>query len=86
MKYKREHPKTPYLGWGTYAVRKLTTIATSPRLLAYRSCIAREMKTFKETATKEGKTLTLKDIQEHFKTVAQKCAKEAAEKIAAKKK
>lgn len=77
MKYERAYPKTEFLGWGPIAVRKLTTVATSPRLLAYRGCIAREMKAFKAGAEKEGKKLTLKDIQSKFKEIASKCAEEA---------
>jgi len=80
MKYERATPKTEYLGWGPIAVRKLTTIATSPRLIAYRSCIAREMKAFKAEAEKAGRKLTLKDIQLKFKEIAPKCASEAAKK------
>ncbi|MEM1659460.1 MAG: hypothetical protein QXK94_10550 [Candidatus Jordarchaeales archaeon] len=78
MKYERTPPKTPYLAWGKYAIRKLTTIAESPRLLAYRNCIAREM-TGKKFAN-------LKEVQETFKEIAKKCAEEAKKEEAKPKK
>jgi hypothetical protein len=64
MTVKREAPKTPFLGWGYEARRKLTTRAKSPRLLKYRSCVAGEM---------SGKSGTLREIQEAFKSAAAKC-------------
>ena len=64
MVVKREAPKTPFLGWGYEATRKLTTRAKSPKLLKYRSCIAGEM---------SGKSGTLRSIQEAFKAAAAKC-------------
>ena len=69
FKYRREAPKSPFLGWGYVATRKATTEATSPRLLKYRSCIAGVM---------SGKHGTLKDIQTAFREAAKKCAAEAA--------
>jgi len=68
MKIKRRAPKTPFLGWGYIQIRKLSTEATSPRLLKYRSCVAGVM---------SGKSGTLKDIQQAFKDAAPKCAGEA---------
>jgi len=66
FKYEREPPKTPYLGWGKTAIRKVTTVATSPRLLKFRSCIAAEM---------SGKDFAnLKEVQEHFRRTAKECA------------
>jgi hypothetical protein len=71
MRYRRRAPKTAFLGWGYEAVRKIRTVARSPRLLAYRSCMAGAL---------AGKKGTLKDIQTAFKTQAPTCAKEAAGK------
>jgi hypothetical protein len=70
FKYWRSEPSGEYLGWGKVAVRKASTEATSPKLLAYRSCMAREMhgKTFKN----------LKEVQESFKSTAGRCKVEAA--------
>jgi hypothetical protein len=65
MKVERKSPKTPYLGWGKYAIRKTTTNATSPRLLKYRGCIAGAM---------SGSSGNLKEIQEKFREVAKKCS------------
>lgn len=65
MRYERDAPKTPYLGWGKFAVRKTTTRATSPVLLKYRSCVAGEM---------AGKTYAnLKAVQESFRAAAHTC-------------
>jgi len=65
FKYEREAPKTPFLGWGKYAIRKETTVATSPRLLKYRSCIAGFM---------SGKKFAnLKEVQEAFRKAAHEC-------------
>jgi len=62
FRYRRRAPKTPFLGWGYIAVRKARTVATSPRLLAYRSCIAGRL---------SGKSFAnLKEVQEAFKTAA----------------
>jgi hypothetical protein len=72
FKYRRSAPKTPFLGWGYLAIRKSRTTATSPRLLAYRSCMAGSL------AGK--KYANLKDIQTAFKTTAPTCASEAAKK------
>ena len=72
FKYRRRAPKTPFLGWGYIAIRKARTVATSPRLLAYRSCMAGSL------AAK--KYANLKEIQTAFKTAAPTCAKEAAGK------
>jgi hypothetical protein len=72
FKYKRSAPKTPFLNWGYTAVRKARTVATSPRLLAYRGCMAGALK---------GKTYAnLKEIQTAFKTTAPTCKAEAAGK------
>lgn len=57
-RYRRDAPKTPFLGWGTWAIRKVTNIVTDPRLIKINACMAREM---------SGKHGTLKDIQEHFR-------------------
>ena len=65
FKYRREAPKTPFLGWGYVAVRKATTEATSPRLLKYRACIAGKMK---------GRSFAnLKEVQEAFRAAAHEC-------------
>jgi len=65
MKIERKSPKGAYLGWGKYQVRKLTTEATSPRLLKYRSCVAGKL---------AGQKFTdLKAVQEAFKEAAHKC-------------
>jgi len=72
FKYRRSAPKTPFLGWGYVATRKARTVATSPRLLAYRGCMA--------GALAGKKYANLKDIQTAFKTQAPTCAKEAASK------
>ena len=72
FKYRREAPKTPFLGWGYTAIRKATTEATSPRLLAYRACIAGKL---------AGKDFAnLKEVQETFRSVAKECAAEARSK------
>lgn len=68
-KYSRKTPKTPFLGWGKYAVRGKHTYATSPRLLRYRGCIAGAL---------AGKKGTLKDIQEAFRAAAHACAAKAS--------
>jgi hypothetical protein len=72
FKYRRSAPKGEFLGWGYEAVRKARTVATSPRLLSYRSCIAGEL-----SGKKPG---TLKGIQEAFKAAAKKCAEQAKTK------
>lgn len=72
FKYRRSAPKTPFLGWGYTAIRKARTVATSPRLLSYRSCMA--------GALAGKKYANLKDIQSAFRTQAPTCAKEAAGK------
>ena len=65
MRYERSPPKSPYLGWGKFATRKLTTRATSPRLLKYRSCIASKL---------AGKNFAnLKEVQEAFRKAAHEC-------------
>ena len=77
-KYERATPKSPFLGWGKYAVRKTTTVATSPRLLAYRSCIA---------AALGGKEYpNLEAVQTAFREAAARCAREAASKPTVPKK
>ena len=75
MEYERSPPETPYLGWGKRAIRKLTTKATSERLLKYRSCVAGKMR---------GETFAnLKEVQEAFRDAAHECK---AGKAKAKKK
>lgn len=69
FKYKRSAPKSPFLGWGFTAIRKATTEATSPRLLAYRSCMAGGM---------AGSSGTLESIQSKFKGLAPTCSSEAS--------
>ena len=71
FRYKRSAPKTPFLGWGYQATRKLRTVATSPKLLKYRSCMA--------GALAGKKYENLKAIQEAFKAQAPKCKVEVAE-------
>ena len=72
MKVRRVAPKTPFLNWGYEQTRKVTTDATSPRLLAYRGCVAGEL---------SGKEFdSLKDVQEAFQEAAAKCKVEAAKK------
>lgn len=69
MRYRRRAPEKPFLGWGYEAVRKLTTRHTSPVLLSYKGCIAREM---------AGKKFAnLKEVQTAFKEVAGRCKAEA---------
>ena len=72
FKYRRRAPKTPFLGWGYTAIRKARTVATSPRLLSYRGCMAGALvgKTYKD----------LEAIQTAFRDRAPKCATEAAKK------
>ena len=66
FKYERSTPKTPFLGWGKFAVRKATTVATSPKLLKYRGCIAGGM---------SGKKFdNLKAVQEAFRSLAHSCS------------
>jgi len=72
FKYRRRAPKTPFLGWGYTAIRKARTVATSPRLLGYRSCIA--------GALVGKKYANLKEIQTAFKSQAPTCATEAKAK------
>ncbi len=72
FKYRRSAPKTPFLGWGYVAVRKARTVATSPRLLSYRSCMA--------GALAGKKFANLKEVQEAFQRQAPECAKAAATK------
>jgi len=51
--------------WGTHAIRKVTTKATSPKLLNYRSCVAGELR---------GKDFdNLADVQEAFYKATQEC-------------
>jgi len=65
FKYERSTPKSPFLGWGKYAVRKATTEATSPRLIKYRSCIAGEL---------GGKKFgSLEEVQKAFREAAHRC-------------
>ena len=68
--YVRRAPKSEFLGWGYRAIRKASTIATSPRLLKYRSCIAGKL---------AGKKFdNLKKVQEAFRKAAAECKEEAA--------
>ena len=72
FKYHRRAPKKPFLGWGYTAIRKARTVATSPRLLSYRGCMA--------GALVGKKYADLKEIQTAFKDQAPKCATEAKAK------
>jgi len=66
MKVERATPKTPFLGWGKFAIRKLSTVATSPGLRKYRGCVAGAM---------AGKSYAnLKEVQEAFRSAAHACA------------
>lgn len=82
FKYRRSAPKTPFLGWGYVATRKARTVAASPRLLAYRSCMAANIK----KAKLEGKITNLEQVQKIFKETAPACAREASTKKTIKKK
>ena len=65
MKIKRKAPKSPFLGWGYEQIRKVTTEATSPTLLKYRSCVASKL---------SGKKFSsLKEVQEAFREAAHEC-------------
>jgi hypothetical protein len=65
MEVSRTTPKTPFLGWGPKAIRKLTTKAKSPRLLKYRSCLAGSL---------AGKSYTnLAAVQTAFTEAAHAC-------------
>lgn len=77
-KYYRKAPKSEFLGWGFVATRKVTSVAASPKLLAYRSCVAGKL---------SGKKFAnLKAIQEEFKKVADECSKAVATKRTERKK
>lgn len=69
FKYRRAAPKTPFLGWGFTAIRKETTEATSPKLLAYRGCVAGAM---------SGARGTLEAIQTKFRESAHACKAKVA--------
>jgi len=69
FKYKRAAPKGPFLGWGFTAIRKESTEATSPKLLAYRGCVAGQM---------GGKRGTLEAIQIAFREAAHACKAKVA--------
>lgn len=69
FKYRRSAPATEFLGWGFTAIRKETTEATSPKLLAYRSCVAGSM---------AGASGSLKDIQTKFRESAHSCKAKVA--------
>lgn len=69
FKYRRSAPSTPFLGWGYTAIRKESTEATSPKLLAYRSCMAGGM---------SGKSGTLEVIQTAFRELAHSCKSKVA--------
>jgi hypothetical protein len=73
MKIVRESPKGSYLGWGKTQVRKLTTEATAPKLLKYRSCVAGEL------AGKEYKDL--KSVQEAFREAAHRCKEKVRKEL-----
>jgi hypothetical protein len=65
MKVSRATPKTPFIGWGKYAIRKLTTVASSPELLKYRGCIAGAL---------AGKSYAnLAEVQGAFRSAAHAC-------------
>jgi len=72
MKVKRNAPKVPFLGWGYTQTRKTSTVAESPRLLAYRSCIGGGMagKTFED----------MKGVQSAFQALTGTCKVEAEKK------
>jgi hypothetical protein len=78
FKYRRGAPKSPFLGWGYIAVRKARTIASSPKLLSYRSCVAGSL------ATK--KFPSLEAVQTAFREAAHRCKTEVAGKPTIKKK
>ena len=66
--YKRKAPKGEFLGWGYTATRKESTVAKSPRLLKFRSCVAGKLK---------GKKFgSLKEVQEAFRKSAHECKAE----------
>ena len=67
MKVRRASPKTPFLGWGNTAIRKLTTVASAPGLLKYRGCI--------QGALVGKKYANLKGVQEAFTAAAKHCSK-----------
>lgn len=69
FKYRRAAPATEFLGWGFTAIRKESTEATSPKLLAYRSCVAGVM---------GGASGSLKDIQTKFREAAHSCKSRVA--------
>lgn len=69
FKYRRSAPKTPFLGWGFTAIRKESTEATSPKLLAYRSCVAGVM---------SGAGGTLEAVQTKFREAAHACKSKVA--------
>lgn len=69
FKYRRSAPRTPFLGWGFTAIRKESTEATSPHLLAYRSCVAGAM---------SGASGTLEAIQTKFREAAHACKTKVA--------
>lgn len=73
MEIERKSPKSPYLGWGKTQVRKLTTEATSPKLLKYRSCVAGELA--------GQKFPDLKSVQEAFRRAAHECKAKLGEVI-----
>jgi hypothetical protein len=65
MRVERKTPKSPYLGWGRFATRKLHTYATSPKLLKYRGCLGGSL---------SGKSYAnLKEVQEAFRNAAHAC-------------
>jgi len=73
FKYKRATPANLGGGvWNPIAVRKVTTEATSPRLLSYRACVASGMKAAKEGLAGK-KFATIKAVQDAFKSVAAAC-------------
>jgi hypothetical protein len=74
FKYRRSAPKSPFLGWGYVAVRKARTIATSPHLLSYRSCMAGKL------IRPMGPKITLEEVQRIFREHAHRC-KELVEHI-----
>ncbi len=77
FKYRRSAPKTEFLGWGFTAIRKESTEATSPRLLAYRSCMAGGM---------SGVSGSLKEVQTKFREMAHSCKSKVAGVVSRRKK
>jgi hypothetical protein len=78
MKIVRSAPKGDYLGWGKTQVRKVTTEATSPKLLEYRKCVAKKV----HGEEKKKKYASLREVQEAFRKAAHECKEEVTKKMA----